>query len=173
MTSAYTLLVLALQLLTLVTTTPNISPALRDQAVSVAHAAIAAANTPTAPVFSGTQSTPSVVPVPVSATISVSMQPSISAEIVHIAPADVQNSVPHGIYVIRARVLDADGNTTPGVPITMTADGVSKQKTIDTRATPESSDYYTSFEYIPESAGAKTIDFASGNTSFSLSVNVQ
>lgn len=185
MTAAYTLLVLALQLLTLVSTTPSVTPELRAQAISVANTAIAAANAEiSAPqtvvgiAQPTVQSTPTTQQPVFGATIAASMdQSAVTAEVISTAPADPVNGIPHGIYTIRVRVLDASGVTVNGASVTMNApgniEGAQKTKTIDTLQTPESSDYFTSFSFVPSEAGQHTITFSSGNLSTSLEVSVQ
>lgn len=169
MTAAYTLLVLALQLLTLVSTTPNVSPELRARAISVANTAIFAANAEMAPVTT-VQST-HVMQAPVlGATMSTPMpsdQSKISAEVIKTLAPDPVNGLPYGMIIIRVRVFDSEGKTVNGAQVTM--DGI-VTRNIDTRETPESTDYYTSFSYMPKNAGDATVVFTSGSLSTSLSV---
>lgn len=175
MTAAYTLLVLALQLLTLVSTTPNVTPELRAQAVSVANTAIAAANAEIAQPKQVAQST-YVTPAPVlGATMSAPMadESRVTAEVVQVSPADPVNGVPHGTYFIRVRVYDANGTTVSGASVAMSAPGENRAKTIDTRETPESSDYFTTFAYTPQSAGDVSITFTSGSLSTSLPISIK
>lgn len=185
MTAAYTLLVLALQLLTLVSTTPSVTPELRAQAISVANTAIAAANAEiSAPqtvvgiTKPAVQSTPTTQQPVFGATITAPMdQSAVTAEVISTAPADPVNGIPHGIYTIRVRVLDAAGKTVNRASVAMNApgnaEGAQKTKTIDTRETPESTDYFTSFSYVPMQTGTNTLVFTSGALSTSLSVSVQ
>jgi hypothetical protein len=71
------------------------------------------------------------------------------------------------MIIIRVRVFDSEGKTVNGAQVTM--DGI-VTRNIDTRETPESTDYYTSFSYMPKNAGDATVVFTSGSLSTSLSV---
>ncbi len=187
MTSAYTLLLLAFHLLTIVSTTPNIPDSLKQTAISIANQAIVEANREIALSANQDIIIP-VAPAPVyvpqdpitgSTQITNTMEDksAVTSEIIKTSPVDKENSVPYGSYTIRLRVLDESGKTVNGAPVTIdapsNAGGDEKQKTIDTRETPSSLDYYTSFEYVPTTKGKKTLTFTSGNLTNTLEITVK
>lgn len=136
MNAAYTLLIMASQLLTMISGTPNVSDALRQQGIQVAHYAIDEANRQlailnTQPIIIDTVSTSTPAQPPVQNNENVIYVPyyagtapqvqkpmedksGITVNIVNTTEKDVINSVPFGTYTIRVRVLDTDGNSTCG-----------------------------------------------------------
>lgn len=198
MTQIYTLLVLALQLLTLVSSTPNAPADLRQTAINVANSAIVEANKQIAL----SQQSGTIVPTPEVAApapiIGSLPQPTtmpedksaITASIIRTVDADPVNSIPFGTYIIQVRVLDSSGKSTCGtfcddprndnavkIPVVMSApdnvEGETVNRIIDTRETPSSTDFYRDFQYIPKTKGKKTVTFTSGNLTTSLDIVVK
>lgn len=101
---------------------------------------------------------------------------AVTAVLVQTVPKDTVNSLKYGSFIIQVRVLDENGFTVNGAPVTMSISnnlaGDSIDKVIDTLETPKSTDYYTSFEYIPTTKGTKTLTFTSGELTTDLEIVV-
>lgn len=107
-------------------------------------------------------------------------QSAITVEFINHSAPDVRGNLPFGIYMLRVRVLDANGKPNGGtfvtnprdehstkIPIVMTAAndvyGPSVEAIIDTNETLQSKDWYHQFGYAPTQKGPVTITFTSGN----------
>lgn len=90
---------------------------------------------------------------------------TIVATLDSVSEIDSHNGIPYGIRTIKVIVQDGENNSISGAPITMTIDGVSIDKTLDTKATlqKDDKDYYTKFDYNPTTTGDKTAVFTSGD----------
>lgn len=185
------LLLLAFQLLSLVAATPNISASIRQQAITIANQAIVeaqaelAVSTP-APIIASTNAPQQNVVQPQPAPVQQSIiQPAIiqtkvmdqsKADIIIVESSDAKidavNGIPYGTYFFQVRILDSNGNPVKGVPVSMTIDGKTINRTIDTAPTIGSVDYYTTFQYIPTSTGDKDATFASGDLTKDLTFSV-
>jgi hypothetical protein len=86
---------------------------------------------------------------------------------------DPVNGIPYGTLQFQVRVLDANGATVDKAPVTMSANGTTETRTIDTVLSPETKDdHYTQFQFTPQQIGTYIFTFTSGNLSKDIIVNV-
>lgn len=182
---AFTLLITAMQLLTLVASTPNLPQSFVDNAKQVANTAIVFAqeeiNKYQAELAKQATNAPTTTtaPTPPTAPLGVIInQPNpimenkedILVKVINVGPKDEVNGLPFGSFSLRISVLDASGKYLEKAPITIkTPDG---QKTVEPNgmSTPDLKDWNTTFTYVPKAAGTKSLTFTSGTLSKTIEV---
>lgn len=190
MTTALTLLMTAMQLLTMVANTPNLSVEFKNNAIQIANQAIVVAqdeitksNTIQIP-----QITPQVIQTvtqPVQNTQV--LQPSTFGSI--ISSMEIEANItderqpsadnPHGLFGITVRVKEQ--GVYKKVAVTMSAqdqlpalDNPSNNvKVTDTQSSKNANDWSAVFLFVPTSVGSKNITFNYGETSKTLTINAQ
>lgn len=159
MTDALTVLYLALKILLLIQTHPELPQDFKDAASAQATAALVQAHQAqqeALPATIGSASSPVQIPLmPAKQTISVD-----------------KVSVTDGVYLLKVSVHDIDGSTIQNAPISMGGmkkianaggyfDGTMQQP------------WYTNFEYAPASKGQQTVTFISGSVKNDYSLTVE
>lgn len=193
MSATVALLLSAIQLLTLVVSTPNLPQPIRETALTVAFQAINEANrqqglpevdatlytqyTQT-PVAGNTQTSTIATTTPVSMPESkAQLRVVIDERFEHGGYRDPANGVPFGEYFYKVSLLDEQGKNVNGVEVILEApdnvNGKKMVKKIDTISTTGAVDYYHTFSYIPSTAGTKTLVFTGGGLTTEIVLNVQ
>lgn len=171
MAQALTLLMLAIQLLTVVASTPNLPQSFRDNAVKIANIAIVEATTELSTQATSTQLISpdiiqAIVPIVIPQNIGSPSQVIISMDKSQVSVEQTISS--NGVFLFKTRVLDANGDTINGAPISLKIGDASEDRKIDTRMTLQDSDYFHTFTEII--ATTTTILFTSGDLTKEVTV---
>ena len=186
MTTALTLLMTAMQLLTMVANTPNLSVEFKNNAIQIANQAIVVAQDEITK--SNTIQIPQVTP-QVTQTVQNTqvLQPSTFGSI--ISSMEIEANItderqpsadnPHGLFGITVRVKEQ--GVYKKVAVTMSAQDQSPAldnpsnnvKVTDTQSSKNANDWSAVFLFVPTSVGSKNITFNYGETSKTLTINAQ
>ena len=186
MTSALALLLGAMQLLAVVSTTPNISEDFKAQAIQVANYAIqiaqteiAAQNQPTdTAVLQPVGNPQNVTPQQTSPDFGATIQPMDKSDFVveeakKVGAADPQNGIPYGTWFIKAYVLDSDGEYVQNAEILLTLGEYADTRKTDTVSTLHGKDYHRTFSLTPSKNGTQTLTFKSGDKTKQITLQVE
>lgn len=196
--TALALLISAVQLLTLVLTTPSLPPSFREAAVFIAQQAITASKAELSqnPAAGISTSTIDQLTVP---TYSQPIQPASQPSTLYAMPEptdrsailiivsflgerSVSTTTPYGEYGIKVQVLDPKGKPTKGALVMFTRPADDKniewnsnpnERLTLNDTTPNANDWSTDFGYIPSTAGDKKLTFTSGSLSQTYQLTVQ
>ena len=183
MTAAMTLLITAIQLLSIVAGMPNIDPAFKATAIDIANQAITTAQTELAATerpLTTQQIQTFTNPNYGSITPMVETPIDKSGIVVVLTSKndpDEKANMPYGAYNYSVSILDKDGNGTEKAAVTLTSQDNLYGNTVIQEArgktTNEAKDWFTGFQYIPTSKGDKILTFTSGSHTKTINLSVE
>lgn len=84
---------------------------------------------------------------------------------------DETNGEPHGTFIYDA-AFKSEGRYLKGIELSMEVEGETKVRVTDTITTKPEQNWHTSFQYVPQTSGTKTLIFSYGENTKEIVLEV-